>query len=252
MYVKYGDYQFDDDAVWYAYTCPAKLDSNGVPYAYSPQYKLSGWISITDTGTVAGNQAAMTAKLALFEAAFAKQFQNFGFYDNAGNLTVHKLINAQTLGGVKVLTRPEYPDSRGAEYSTFRSFTLTLGADVPLSAQQGPNAVVEWQETLTYIGTGGPRRVWQEFIEDNPENQVVAQRTTIKAIQRGSAIGFGDYIAFPAPLYPLEVEHEDQRIFERGTPQAKGAGVFKYYPSSWSYFFEFANPQFGNPTGRPV
>ena len=252
MYYQYGNYRFDDDAVSSVFTCPAKLDSNGIPYAYSPQFKLSGWISITDTGTVAGNQAAMTAKLAEFEAAFSRQFQNFALYDNAGNLTAHKLINAQTLGGVKILTRPEYPVGAGAEYTTYRSFSLTLGAEIAVSPQQGTNAVIEWQETLTFIGTGGPRRVWQEFIEDNPENQVVAQRTTIKAIQRGSAIGFGDYLAFPAPLYPLEVEHEDQRVYERGTPNAKGAGVFKYYPSSWSYSFEFANPAFGNPTGRPV
>lgn len=249
MYAKYGNYRFDDDSVALNYTCAAKLDSGGVPYAYMPRYKLRGEVRIDDTGTVAGNQAAMTTKLRELEAAFSQQFKDFGFYDNSGRLTAHRLLNSETLGGVKVLTRIEYPDSTGAEYSTYRTFEVTLGGDVAITASN-PNTIVNWAEVVEYQGTGGPRRVWTEFVEGDPQNDIVCQRTTIKCVQRGTARAIGAYPR-PTPLYPLEVEHEDLRIWSPGTPEFMGNGVNAYYPASWAYFFEFANPQFQNPTGRP-
>ena len=251
MYYQYGNYRFDDDAVSSVFTCPAKLDSNGIPYAYSPQYKLSGWISITDTGTVAGNQAAMTVKLAEFEAAFAVQFQNFGFYDNAGNLTAHKLINAQTLGGVKVLTRPEYPIGAGAEYTTYRSFSLTLGAEVSAFPGQGGNRITEWDEVVSYRGTGGKRRAEQEYIDDPPELQDVAQFTFIRCVQRGSAVGLSAYPTPAAPLFPLDLENEPERGITLGSPQSTN-GQQRYFPISWEYSFRFASAQFRYPTPRPT
>lgn len=252
MIVAYGNYQLDDNSAGWVISSRAKLDSSGTPYAYSEEYKLNIRVEVEDTGNAQADQAALTAKLQAIQDAFAVPFKDLIVYDNFGQQTVHKLINSQTLGGVKPLTRLEYPVGMGAEYSTFRNCTITIGADVQQSGLTGNNSVIDWTESLTYIGTGGPRRVWQEFIEELPENQIVAQRTTIKAIQEGAAVGFGDYIPFPAAIFPIEVEHEDQRVYRRMTPRMVGGGANREYPSMWTYVFEFSNPIFGNPTGRPT
>lgn len=251
MIVSYGGYQLDDNSTGWVVTAPAKLDSNGVPYGYSPQYKLNIRVDVPDTGNQASDQAALTAKLAEVEAAFSQQFKDFIIYDNAGQPTVHKLINNQTLGGVKVLTRLEYPVSMGAEYSTYRNCTITLGADLPLNAQQGNNAIIDWQESVTYIGTGGPRYVPQEFVEERPVRQQVARYTVIRAIQSGSAMGFADYVPYPDPLFGEEYLDHPDVIRSPGTPQFMGNGVKRNYPTQWSYTFTLIEPQYLLPTDRP-
>jgi hypothetical protein len=251
MHATYGAFPFDSDSFTWEHTCPAKLDNSGVPYSYSPQYKLRCMISVPDTGNLEADQAALTVKLAEFEAAFAKQFQNFIIYDNAGNETVHKLINSQTIGGVKVLARPEYPTSALAEYSTFRHATVTIGAEVSAVPGQAGNPITEWEEIVSYRGTGGRRRIWQEYIYDPPDQQDVAQFTTIRCVQRGSAMGLTAFPTPPPPLFPLDLEHEPERGITLGNPQTIN-GQQKYFPVSWEYYFEFASAQFRNPTPRPT
>lgn len=243
MYFKYGPYQHDDNSVAFSLSRTAKLDSGGVPYGYTETYKLSGRLQ-------ADTQAEITAAIDALKAAYSVQFQDLVLYDNSGNVTSHALLNNNTLGGVKVVEGPSFPNSMGAEYSTYRNYEIVVAADTPLTGQ-GNNSVTDWNESLTFIGTGGPRAVWQPMITGTPLRQQVSELTTIKAIQRGTAVGFADYISFAAPLFPIEYEHQDQRVWERSTPQYMGNGVKRYYPCNWTYLFEFNNPQTGNPTGRP-
>lgn len=244
MYFKYGSYSHEENEVSFTHSRVAKLDSGGVVFGYDETYKLKGRLH-GDT------QAELTTAINALKAAYAVQFQDLVLYDNSGAVTAHTLLNSETLGGVRVLEGPSFPDSMGAEYSTYRTYEIVVGAVAPISGQ-GNNSVVDWQETLTFIGTGGPRNVWQQPIVGPAIRQQVSQLTTIKAIQRGSAVGYADYYQFAPPLFPIEVEHEEQRVFERGTPQYMGSGVKRYYPCNWAYFYEFNNPLTGNPTGRPT
>lgn len=244
MYFKYGSYSHDENEVSFEHALVAKLDSGGVPYGYTETYKLKGRLQ-------ADTQAEITTAIDALKAAYAVQFQDLVLYDNSGAITSHALLNNNTLGGVKVVEGPSFPNSMGAEYSTYRTYEIMVAADTPLPGQ-GSNSTTEWSESLTFIGTGGPRVVWQPMITGTPIRQPVSELTTIKAIQRGSAVGFATYISFPAPLFPLETEHQDQRVYERNTPQFMGGGLFRYYPSTWTYVFEFNNPLTGNPTGRPT
>ena len=249
----YGSYALPENDVDFSFTSPAKLDPSGVPFAYLPRYVLDGRLSIADTGTVAGNQAAMTVAIAELEAAFRVPFQDLIFRDDAGNATPHKLINNETTGGVKVLSAVEYPFSRGAEYTTYRNFRVTLGAEIPdpSAAAGGSGPILRWRESLTYIGTGGRRWVSQEYVEGDPDHQQVAQRTSIRAIQEGSAMGYNAWVPFPPGLYPIEVEHEEMRVYRKDRPTSFVNGVETEWPSSWQYHFEFNDPANGNPTGRP-
>lgn len=254
MHWSYNGYSFDENAVSFEKTGPALLDSGGVPYAYNVQYKLRGDVRITDQGSAAANQAAMTTKLLALEAALSVNFGDLILYDDNNLPTVHRLINSETLGGVKVLTAVEYPTSFGAEYSTYRTFQVTVGCQVAAPASASNGSVIDWTESLTFVGTGGERKVWHEYLEGDPDYDVTAQRTTVKAIQAGSARGFADYLAFPAPLFGPDKEHLDQRIYKRDTPSYMAAGTLRYFPTSWQYFFEFAASSgvTANPTPRPI
>lgn len=252
MYAQYGDYAFDANEVSFVFSSPAKLDGSGVPYALMPKYALKGTIRIADTGVAATNQANLTAKLLLFEAAIKTQYRDFVFKDDAGNPTVHKLLNSETTGGVRVLEWG-YDDSKGAEYTTYRNFSAVIGAEIPDTTQagNGGNSIIRYRESLTFIGTGGPATEWQEMIEGDPIQQQTAQRTTIRAIQEGSALGYKTWINPPPGLYPLSVERQRERVYRRDTAQQFVNGVETEFPSSWQYVFQFADPSNGNPTGRP-
>jgi hypothetical protein len=238
------------DHLEFTKTNEAKLDQAGIPYAYMPKYRIRFQAVIDDTGTPAGNQAAMTAEMLAIEALFSVNFGDLILFDDNDQPTVHRLMNAETFGGVKVLSRPGAPTSFGAEYSTYHTFEVMLGAEQNANPAAGGEQIINWVESIEYRGTGGPRRVWTEFTEGDPQQDIVAQRTTIKAVQRGAARALGTY-PIPRPLFPLEVEHEDERIYVPGSPEYLGNGAYAYYPLTWAYFFEFANPAFNNPTGRP-
>jgi len=248
VYWKYNNYRLPDE-MSFVYTCRAKLDAGGVPYAYMPEYRLRGQMVIDDQGTAAANQTAMTVAMTALRNAFSVNFGDLILYDDNDQPTVHRMLTRETLGGVKVMSRPEAPTSYGGEYGAFHTFEVVLASEVAANASN-PNAVINWTESVDYVGTGGPRKVWTEFIDGDPQLDQVAQRTTIKAVQRGAARTLGAYPR-PVPIYPIDVEHEDQRIWSPGSPEYLGNGAYAYYPATWAYFFEFANPQFGNPTGRP-
>lgn len=243
MYFKYRNYSHEENEVSFQHSRQAKLDSSGTPYGYTESYRLRGRLH-GDT------QSELTTKIDALKAAYSVQFGDLILYDNSGAVTSHTLLNNNTLGGVKVVEGPSFPESMGAEYSTYRSYEIVVQADVGITGQ-GNSSITDWQESLTFIGTGGPRYVWQTMLTGPPIRQQVSQLTTIKAIQRGSAVAFADYAAFPPPLFPIDVEHEEQRVYERGTPQYVG-GIRRYFPSMWTYSFEFNNPLTGNPTGRPT
>jgi len=243
MYFKYGDYQHEDNEVSFEHSRVAKLDSGGVVYGYDETYKLMGRLH-------ADTQEEITTAIDALKTAYAKQFQDLVLYDNSGTATSHTLRNSETLGGVRVLDGPSFPNSTGAEYSTWRSYEIVVAAVVPISGQ-GNGTVIDWQETLTFMGTGGPRNVWQPMITGPAIKQQVSQFTTVRAVQRGTAAGFSEYIPYANPIFPIDVEHQEQRVWERGTPQFMGGGVRRYFPCTWTYVYEFNNPQTGNPTGRP-
>jgi len=246
MYATYGAYQFDADRLSWVFREEAKLDSSGVPFAYTPRYDLNYYCAVPDTGNNAADQLALTAKLDALRAALLVPYQDFTIYDNGGQPIYRPLRNNDTVGGVKVLALPSFP--RGTRdagfYTTFVEVEFSIGAETTApAAGGGNNPVIRWSESVTFIGNGGPRWVSQTMIEGPPRGEQTAQQTPIKCVQEGQGTGYSTWLNFPPPLFDARYEHGEMRQRRKMTPTNKVGGVSTEYPMSWQYHFEFNGEQ---------
>lgn len=181
----------------------------------------------------------LSARMVQLERAYDKQGQNAGLYFVGGGATAHVLTTADAIGGVRSMG-VSYPKGDGAELTTFRSYSVTLEADYPTSA-----SMVEFQETLSFRGTGGPKYIFLPVLNGPPEKQMVLQQTTMQATQSGSAVGNISYPPIPAPLWPSDEKTEERQI-TRISPQ-NVLGDKRQFGVQWSYAFESIGPLNGLP-----
>ncbi|HTI51188.1 MAG TPA: hypothetical protein VL475_09560, partial [Planctomycetaceae bacterium] len=179
MILKYGSYAHDQNE------CAVVIAKRAI---FSPrgdrQFVRETW-HVTGIKHAA-SQSALTAALADLRIAYSINGLDVGLYlDDGATLTDHALPSGATLGGVRV-TSLDFPRGDGAEYSTFRTFHLTLEADFPDAA----GSLLDYAESLNFEGTGGPRRVFLDVLEGLPQEQIGTQCTTYRATQQGRAVGF--------------------------------------------------------------
>lgn len=173
--------------------------------------------------------------------AYSFDYLDAGLYLDDGTLTRHKLVNSDSISGVRVIRRSW--DGGPDELATTRTFDIVLQAVYPDAGE----SIIEWSETVETIGTCGPRF---DIVEtyNGPFAQLVAQSTAQRIIQSGSAVGYQGYVSFPAPLYPAN-EHVDRRSLRRGSGKARGRAA-TFFPCSWTYFFSLGSPQSPLPITR--
>lgn len=188
------------------------------------------------SGEMIGDDVAdLTARLIAFERAYAKQNQTVGMFTEAGAATAHVLTTGNALGGVRI-TGVVYPDGGGTEYVVSRKFSATFEADYLITDPGSANSVLEFTETISFQGTGGPRFIYLFPITGPPEKQTVQQKTTIVITQSGSSTGRRSYPPVPPPLLPAD-EHIEARNITMVGPKNQG-GDKTEYGMQWSYTFE--------------
>lgn len=242
MYLKYGNYQHAVGEVSVVISKQGLFTETGIARGVRERWDIAGQLHAADP-------AALTTAINAMAAAYAVQGQDVGFYFEGGQPSSHFIDSSATNGGVRVVVPPSFPQGRGAEYSTFRNFSLAVEAEW-LAADQ---AVLEWRETLSYSG-GGQQFAFLQPISGAPVKQVLRQATTYRATQSGQATGFQSYPAIPDPIWPT-AEHLDQRQVTYSLPDRQGpAGSATYtnYKVSWNYQFESASPLIGIPTTWPI
>jgi hypothetical protein len=235
MILKYGPYVHDPNE------CAVVIAKRAV---FSPrgdrEFVRETWF-ITGVKQAA-SQSALTAALADLRAAYNVNGLDAGLYlADGATLTDHALPSGETLGGVRVV-RIDFPRGDGAEYSTFRTYRITLEADFP----DAGGMLLEYAEALQFEGTGGPRRIFLEVLEGLPSEQIGAQCTPCRATQQGRAVGFGTYPVPPPPIWPM-AELPDRRRITLGAPE-RIAGQFARFPVEWHYAFESIVPLSGFPS----
>lgn len=209
---------------------------------YSPRgLPLISKVSWTINGVIQGTSLSdLTTKLAALEAAYSKQRQNAGLYLTDGTPTVHQMQNGTAIGGVRS-SGVSYPSGDGVEYVTSRTYSVTLEADYEFTG----NDLLEFNETLSFQGTCGPKFVYLQTLNGPPEKQIVQQKTTMTATQSGSAMGYRARPSAPPPLWPKD-EHEEARRIDKTSPRVI-AGESRDFGISWSYTFESDSPLNGEP-----
>lgn len=160
--------------------------------------------------------------------------------------------SADTLGGIRVVTPPYFPDGGNAEGSTFRSYQIVLEAEIPTGDPAAE--VLEWQQSITFTG-GGPRFVFLPNLNGLPTKQMVQQATTFRASQIGSAKGLSGYPVPPPPIWVYAL-HQDTCPVTVGAPTLYGTGSgrqLKDFVITWDYEYEDSAPLIGGlPTSRPA
>lgn len=237
-YLKYGSYTHEENELTISISKNTLFDSSGVPYAVIQNWNIEGWLFGDDSSD-------LTSKIRALETAYSEHGKDLEFFINSAK-SAHTIKSSETVGGIKVINPPHYSKGEGAEYSTFRTYSITLEAEIPLDNNREDGDTISFNESLQFVG-GGPRFVYLQTINGKPQKQQVAQSTPYKCVQTGSAVGYKGYPVAPPPMFPGD-EHIDQRNITRKSPKKRGTGnQYTDYEISWTYNFESANKFGANP-----
>jgi hypothetical protein len=242
MIVQYGNYVHGQNEVALTITSEELRTASEILYGFRQRYTLTAF-----PGVEAPTQTSLTNEINSLINAYSIDGQDLLFYlDDGVTLTAHCLFNANTLGGTHVKP-PSFPNGQGAEYSTYRSYTIEVWGDVPLT---GNNLLLEYEETLEAQGNGGPTRVFLHVAQGPPVWQQTTQLSVYRVTQTGSAKGLYAYPQPNPPLWPGNVVSEQMRISFR-TPRLRRNQYYEY-PVSWSYPMEANLALTGLPNLQPI
>lgn len=203
--------------------------------------------TLSISGCLEGDSVAelVAASLAL-RALLSEPYQDIVLLADDGSATDTKLLNSNSISGVRVLEL-DFPEQYGgAEYATLRSFSFTAQAEY----LAGGDDTVRYSESVTVVGTGGPRFEMRVPVSGPPVKQILSTHTPVRATQSGEWTGLLKYPSnAPAPLWGAH-EQEDRRVLRRLTPRV-GSGGFFEYPIVWTYEFLSAGPLTGRPGNPP-
>ena len=239
MLLSYGDYRHPLGQPAIVISRQTLFSAANTPLAVRERWEISGLLQ-------AGSSEEMSEKIDSLEAAYATGGKDLVLYlPDGSTASSHRLVNSETLGGVRVVRPPSYPQGRGAEYATIRTFAVALEADLPVSLE---TALVSYRETLEFRG-GGPRFGHLEPLVGLPIKQLLRRHTIFRATQRGEAVGWLAYPTPPLALWPAALV--EAGTVQLASPRRRGSGpalAYTDFPISWSYQFESALPLLGRPS----
>jgi len=238
MYLKYGTYQHDSREVGLTIQRRSLVSESGVHYGTRETWNVIGLLQ-------ADNQTLLTAKIDALMTAYRYDGSNIGLYLDSGIATSHKILNSDTMGGIRVVQEPSFPEDgvRTAEYSTFRSYTIILEADLPIGSA---NVILSWTESLDMTGRGGPLRLFLPVLTGPWQEQMTTDASTYTVVQSGAAVGLRTWPVPATPLWP-SAEHQERSRVRHRTPRFRNSVGWEY-PVTWSYTFEATGGLTGTPT----
>lgn len=220
MFVKYGSYVHPSDEAGITFDQRAIRTGRGQPY-------LIRSTAIGSGSLLADSESAMSAKVTALLNAYATDGLDFGLYHTNGTATPVFLSSSASISGTQVVSK-RFPKFDSV-YATNYPFQVVVEADYfDIDAP----AILEYGETITYIGTGGPRPVGIELEQGFPVIQITRDRTLCRAIQAGRALGRLGYYVNP-PLFPAFLVNPDNAV-SYDAPFRHGTG-FTGYGASWTY-----------------
>lgn len=233
-------YRHDDNEVAItAITRQSEQNGGGITSCIKTSWQLEGILQ-------GSTQAELTQKMLILEAAYRNQGFSAVFFDNSGAPTAHSLGGPASRNGCTTVSGVNWIMRNGAEYSTFRSYSLVIEAE-------SDNRFVDiwnFSESISRVGNTGPRTVWKHNLNDVPQKQLTWLRTTQRVIQRGQIVGMFRYVAPPPPMWPQAMLNDVEEL-TYGSPKRFGPIGRPYhreFPTEYAYYFESNVPLFGFPT----
>lgn len=201
----YGSHSHADNEVGFTISKFLTLSPRGTPFKNLHSWVINGVLR-------ADTQSELTSKMDATQTAYSQSGQDLVFYLSGGVPSHHKLLSGSTLTGTRVRSftwQPGQPGvwGSGTEYVFRRSYRIVVDAE---AIADGADNILQYTQSLTYKGTGGPRWLLAGSLTGPMQMQTVQQATPLYLIQSGFALGLFSRPDFPGPLVPA-LEHQDMR-----------------------------------------
>jgi len=224
MFIQYGNYRHAGAEGSFVLSRDFTVGDSGLINGFTERWNIRGRLEAPD-------RAQLTTALVALETAYSVNGLDLVFIDVDGvTPTAHNLISADAITGTRI-TNFSYDDSRNAEYSTFRHYSITVEADFDLSLFGG--SFETFQDSLTFTSTGGPRFVVRTTLNGPPVRQQVAARTPVQAVQTGSATGRFSQPNPATPIYTLDEQLDRRQVT---TTQSRSEGRTSF-TTNWTYTY---------------
>lgn len=240
-YLTYNGYQFQNDSAWFERHIRPIIGKTGRRNYEHHQWIIHGRLNGDNTAAV--DAARMTFQSALVDGG-----------DLLFSLgTDQNLISSSTISGTRIqhlkwLAGYDGVRGSGAEDVLRRTYMLVIDG---LRKVTSDTDVIEYHETVTGIGNGGPRILPVGSLNGDVTPQQTQLKTRCEAIQTGYAVGL---TAYPNPSTPIWIsgqadvyEYFDRRRFSLSSPQQIGRNLSTGYRRGWSYYFWSPNALVGTP-----
>lgn len=228
-FLKYGNYEhaLADAAVSIQrFGVP---DDTGTIYANREVWTVQGRLE-------ADTQAELTTAIESLENAYAVQAGEIALRFEGGTETAHKMNVSNMLTPIQVSQAPSYPIGTGAEYSTFRNYTIQVEGLVRTGAAR--NDLLFYKEDIQTSG-GLPRDALVTTLNTPPIRQRVADFTPFFVRQSGRAISLRGWVIPPAPKLNIinEAVLLDNTANKLGPTETFSGGtrIDSRFESNWSY-----------------
>jgi len=223
MILKYGGYTHADDE------CTVSVESGSI-YSTRLARHITKIVMSVDGRIHAANVGALTAAINTMESAYSVDNRDLILYENDGTTrTAHKLLTGTALGGVRITNPPSFSEVVKGEYTTWRNYHFEAEADY-LALRENTLA---FKETISSTGTGGPRYVYLEVIQGQPQKQLVANSTVASMVQSGSALGVLGYPNVPTPIFSGDEDVVERNVTRVGPMRL--LGVSTEFGVSWTF-----------------
>jgi len=258
MFVQYnslgGSIQHPPGTVKYDLHLDPILNDAEFPISQRYRFDLSGKL-LSRQSVTASAQADIAAQIIALKKAYISGGDLILVQDN-GAPSPNSIFSAKTLGGVRVIKPPEFPNGDGASYVTQLEFSVTLEAEVPFNGIAG--TLWSFEESLDFDGDGGPEIGVLKPLRGPPIIQTLHQLTPVTMTQKGSATGYLGYWSqrYQPPIYPALQNHAPGAT-RRGKRGARAIGrgkdrAYKLWTTWWQYTFISPVNIDGTPTPWPA
>jgi hypothetical protein len=219
MYLKYGTYTHEDNECSVVIEKSAPITEGGTTREIHHRWQIAGRLE-------GATQSALTTEIEDLETAYATNGKDLILYDNDGNRSAHYVLNRDTTDGVFITQPPSYPDGSGAEYSTWRNYTIVVEFT---TTAEGSN-LLSLAEAFTYQGNAGPTWGYLPVLVGPWQQQQFTQTSVVTVTQEGRATGHKTYPTPSNPIYPKYLLNP-QRTIRREMPNVDS----EERVVSWSY-----------------
>jgi len=238
MKLKYGTYSHATNEVTLSTSRQTLYSDLDVAWAARHVVNISGWMHADTAGEMVGNLAAL-------EAAYKDGGNDLTLLNDDGSIAL-KWPNSTALGSTRITQPPSYPNDLNGVFATVWPYQITFEADYRV---QPGDILLQWNEDLQFVGTGGPKFVHMPVLAGPWPKQQVTSNSTYRVVQSGSATKLDSYPLPASPMWPAS-EKLDMRRTRKLAPRYRNGEPYEYR-ISWSFTFEGNAAYTGAPTSLP-